>query len=63
AARAGYRVVEIPAALSPRQHGQSSAGSLRAVMLIGKVLMVAIARLHPRLKPAAGTAAKGREYA
>ena len=50
AARAGYRVVEIPAALSPRQHGHSSAGSLRAIMLIGKVLMVAIARLHPRLE-------------
>jgi len=50
AARAGYQVVEIPAALSPRQHGQSSAGSRHAIMLIVKVLVVAIARLHPRFQ-------------
>lgn len=50
AARAGYRVVEIPAALSPRLHGQSSASSLHSIMLIAKVLLVASARLHPRLK-------------
>ena len=50
AARAGYRVIEIPAALSPRLHGQSSAGSLRSIVLIAKVLVIAGARLHPRLK-------------
>ena len=49
AARAGYRVVEIPAALSPRLHGQSSASSLRSIVLIAKVLIIAGARLHPRL--------------
>ena len=50
AARAGYRVIEIPAALSPRLHGQSSASSLHSIMLIAKVLVIAGARLHPRLK-------------
>jgi len=49
AARAGYRIVEIPASLSPRLHGQSSASSLRSIMLIAKVLLVTGARLHKRL--------------
>lgn len=48
AARAGYRVAEIPAALGNRNHGTSSAGSLRAIMLIAKVLLVTVLRLHPR---------------
>lgn len=51
AARAGYRVIEIPAALSPRIHGNSTARPLRAIFLIIKVLSVAVARLHPRLGP------------
>jgi len=50
AARAGYRIVEIPASLSPRLHGRSSAGSLRSIMLIAKVLLVTGARLHKRLR-------------
>jgi len=50
AARAGYRIVEIPASLSPRTHGKSSASSLRAIMLIAKVLLVTAARLHKRLR-------------
>jgi len=50
ATRAGYRVVEIPAALSPRQHGRSSAGSLRSIMLICKVLMVTCFRLNLRIQ-------------
>lgn len=48
AARAGYRVIEVPAALSPRIHGNSTASPLRATLLIMKVLLVAITRLHPR---------------
>jgi len=51
AARAGYRVFEIPAALGTRNHGTSSAGSLRAIVLIAKVLIVTALRLHPRLQP------------
>lgn len=49
AARAGYRIAEIPASLSPRIHGQSSASSLRSIILIAKVLLVTVARLHKRL--------------
>lgn len=52
AMRAGYRVVEIPAALSPRLHGTSSTSSVRAVVLIAKVLVIALVRLHPQMKPA-----------
>ena len=51
AIRAGYYVCEEPAALTPRRHGRSTAGAARAVMLIAKVLLVAIARLHPQLRP------------
>jgi len=49
AARAGYRIVEIPASLSPRIHGQSSARSFQAILLIAKVLLVVGVRLHKRL--------------
>lgn len=49
AGRAGYRIIEIPAALSPRTHGKSSTGSVQAAMLILKVLLVTGARLHKRL--------------
>jgi glycosyltransferase involved in cell wall biosynthesis len=52
AMRAGYRVVEIPAALSPRLYGTSSTSSVRAVVLIAKVLVIALVRLHPQMKPA-----------
>lgn len=50
AARAGYRVMEVPAALAPRVHGSSSASSLRATLLVARVLIVTITNLHPRLK-------------
>jgi glycosyltransferase involved in cell wall biosynthesis len=50
ATRAGYRVVEIPAALSPRKHGNSSAGSLRSIMLTCKVLIVVFFRLNLRIQ-------------
>ena len=49
AARAGYRIIEIPAALSPRVYGESSASSLQAMLQIAKVLLVTGARLHKRL--------------
>jgi glycosyltransferase involved in cell wall biosynthesis len=49
AARAGYRIAEVPAALGNRNYGKSSAGSLRAIVLIAKVLMVTVLRLQPRL--------------
>jgi len=50
AARAGYKVIEIPAALRPRSMGVSSATSARAITLIAKVLVVTILRLHPRIR-------------
>jgi glycosyltransferase involved in cell wall biosynthesis len=49
AVRAGFRVVEIPAALAERKHGTSSATTSQAVMLIAKVLIIALAKLHPKL--------------
>jgi hypothetical protein len=52
AVRAGFRVVEIPAALSERKHGNSSTTTLQAVSLIAKVLIIALANLHPRLRRA-----------
>jgi len=50
AARAGYRVVEVPAALTPRLHGQSSATTAQSIRLIAKVLLITILRLHPRVR-------------
>jgi glycosyltransferase involved in cell wall biosynthesis len=49
AVRAGYRVVEVPAALSERKYGVSSASTSQAIFLIAKVLIVAFANLHPQL--------------
>jgi glycosyltransferase involved in cell wall biosynthesis len=46
AARAGYRIMEIPADLQPRQHGASSASNPRAIALIAKVLLISTFRLH-----------------
>jgi glycosyltransferase involved in cell wall biosynthesis len=48
AARAGHLVIEVPAALTPRQHGQSTASTLRAISLIGKVVALTLFRLNPR---------------
>jgi len=50
AARAGYCVVEIPASLSPRQIGKSSATPVQAIVLIAKVLMISLTKLHYQLK-------------
>jgi glycosyltransferase involved in cell wall biosynthesis len=50
AARAGYRVTEVPAALAPRVHGNSSASSMRASLLIARVLIVSVMNLRPHLK-------------
>jgi len=50
AARAGYRVIEVPAALSPRTYGQSSASTIRAILLIAKVILITGARLRKRIK-------------
>jgi len=49
AARAGFRVVEIPAALVPRQFGKPSTSTFAAALLVFKVLIIAIANLHPKL--------------
>lgn len=47
AARAGYVVDEIPAALTPRQHGQSTASTFRSTVQAAKVLLVILFRLNP----------------
>ena len=50
AARSGYTVVEVPAALRPRRSGSSSVKNAQAVALIAKVLVVTMLRLHPKLR-------------
>lgn len=49
AGRAGYRVVEIPAALRARSAGHSSASPLQAAKFTVKGLTVATLRLHQRI--------------
>ena len=51
AGRAGYRVVQVPAALRPRQHGESTASVSQAVRFTLKGLGVAVMQLHLRLEP------------
>jgi glycosyltransferase involved in cell wall biosynthesis len=51
AARSGYQLHEIPAALRNREYGKSSASTLRAVALIAKVLITTIFRLGPGIAP------------
>jgi len=51
AIRAKYKVVEVPASLSQRQHGKSSVKTLRAVTQIAKVVVVTLGHLSPRLQP------------
>jgi glycosyltransferase involved in cell wall biosynthesis len=51
AARAGYRITEVPAALAPRVHGNSTSSSARSIMLIAKVLVLSTLRFHHRLAP------------
>ena len=52
AGRAGYRVREIPAPLSERIHGKSSAGTLRATKLTARAFVTAALHIHRRLDPA-----------
>jgi len=49
AIRAGYRIIEIPAALQPRVYGESSVSGSRAILHILRVLLVSVLRLHPRI--------------
>lgn len=49
AVQAGYQVVEIPAALRPRDCGVSSASTLRSSVLVAKVLIITMLRLHPKM--------------
>lgn len=48
--RAGYTVVEIGTAMSPRQSGVSSASNGRAIALIGKSLTTVLLGIHFRIK-------------
>ena len=51
AGRGNYKVVEIPAGLLPREHGESTASTGSAVKFTLKGLGVAILVLHKRLNP------------
>lgn len=51
AGRAGYRVIEIPATLTSRAHGESTASTGSAVRFTLKGLGVAMLGLHKRLRP------------
>jgi glycosyltransferase involved in cell wall biosynthesis len=50
AGRAGYVVREIPAALRPRQNGESTASLVQAVTFTLKGLAVTALRIHPRIR-------------
>ena len=49
AGRANYKIIEIPARLSPREHGESTASTGSAVAFTLKGLGVAILGLHTRI--------------
>ena len=51
AGRAGYLVREIPAALLPREVGESSASIAQAIKFTFKSLSVAILRIHCTIRP------------
>ena len=51
AARSGYQVTEIPAALNNRKHGESRTTVVNAVVLTFKALFTTIFRLHPGVRP------------
>ncbi len=51
AGRAGYTVREIPAPLSERLHGTSSAGTFRAAKLTARAFATAALHIHRRLDP------------
>ena len=50
AGRAGYHVEEIGVAMAPREHGSSSSGNFRSIVLIGKVLTTVLLGIHFRLR-------------
>ena len=50
AGRAGYHVEEIGVAMAPREHGTSSSGNFRSIVLIGKVLTTVLLGIHFRLR-------------
>jgi glycosyltransferase involved in cell wall biosynthesis len=50
AGRAGYAVREIPAALRPRQNGESTASLVQAVTFTLKGLAVTALHIHPRIR-------------
>ena len=50
AGRAGYYIEEIGVAMAPREHGTSSEGNLRSIVLIGKVLTTVLLGIHFRLR-------------
>jgi hypothetical protein len=49
AGRAGYKVVEIPAALRERAAGESTATIAQSVRFTVKGLVVALLRMHQRI--------------
>ena len=49
AGRAGYKVVEIPAALRERSAGESTASIAQSVRFTLKGIVVAVLRMHPRI--------------
>jgi len=46
AGRSGYRIIEIPAALRPRQFGQPTVGTARGIILVARTLIVALLGLR-----------------
>ena len=59
AGRSGYLVREIPAPLTERTHGRSSAGTLRATKLTARAFVTAALHIHRRLERC--TTAPGRK--
>jgi hypothetical protein len=54
AGRAGFAVREVPAAMKNRVHGVSTASNVQAIKFIIKSILVAMVRLHVRIKPYSG---------
>jgi len=51
AGRSGYRISETPIAMSPRQHGTSTASPIQAATFVIRATLSSGLRLHPRLEP------------
>ncbi len=54
AGRGGYKVREVPAAMKNRVHGVSTASNVQAIKFIIKSILVALVRLHVRIRPYSG---------